>query len=342
MNYKGTIFLLSFAVLCSITASCRKVEGPTETCPRKKVAFIINTPLTRASVSPYEGDVISLDVLVFRSSDGMLESSARSYNKGGSVSSVIVELSKGSRPLEWFVLANVPEGQLSSFSRKTVFLEAVTKMTDGTGRSLVMAGSGVLPEGPVSWTVPVSLKRYACKVTVESLNVKWSDAFRMAKDVRLGRIALINVVGSTPYSGIPSIGVIWYNKMGIDEGLSPLVEELTVKDYGIPISDGDPVFIESPLYCMPNPVSNDVTSSNTSGWSARNTRIAVEILLDGSSNWYPVDLPAMNCNKHYVIRSLTLTGPGSASPDKPVARDDVRYSVAVEPWVDGNVIPVFQ
>ena len=226
--------------------------------------------------------------------------------------------------------------------QKTDFLKAVTEMTDGTARSLVMAGSGVFPEGPVDENVRVSLERYACKVTVESVTVKWPDAFKMATDVRLGRIALVNVVGSTPYSGIPAVGETWYNKMGIDAGLSPLIEDLTVKDYGIPLSEDAPVRTESPLYCLPNPTANDVTSSNTAGWSARNTRIAVEILLDGSSNWYPVDLPAMVCNRHYVIRSLTLTGPGSASPDRPVERDDVRYSIAVKPWVDGEVIPIFQ
>lgn len=342
MTLKGNSVLLSLAVICCVSVSCMKMGEPDVSESRQIVTFVLNESQTRASVTPFEGNVTSLDVLVFRSLDGLLEGSAHSYNGGAAVSSVIVELGKESQPLEWYVLANVPEGKLSSFVRKADFLKAVTEITDGTERSLIMVGSGVFPEGAVYGTVPVSLKRYACKVTVESLTVKWPDAFRMATEVRLGRIALVNVVGSTPYSGIPTVGEIWYNKMGIDSGLSPLIADLTVKDYGILLSDEVPFRTESPLYCMPNPTANDVTSSNTTGWSARNTRIAVEILLDGSSNWYPIDLPAMACNRHYIIRSLTLTGPGSSGPDKPVERDDVRYSVAVESWEDGEVITVFQ
>ena len=88
---------------------------------------------------------------------------------------------------------------------------------------------------------------------------------------------------------------------------------------------------------MPNPTSNSVNSVNAPDWSIRNTRIAVELLIDGVSNWYPVDLVEMACNVHYVINSLTVMGPGSQGPDYPVVREDVNFTLFVMPWSDESV-----
>lgn len=334
---KGVIATLSAACAVLLAGSCNREPLAEGDGGRSTVSFVVGSQ-TRASVTPHEGEVTSLDVLVFRSGDGVLENCARV--EGAGVDRISVDLS-GGVPLRWYVVANAPAGVLG-YGTEAAFLGGLTLLTHGTANSLVMSGGGSLPEGPVAESVPVSLDRYACKVTVESVTVEWADAFTMASSVALGRIVLVNVVGSTPWSGVPAAGELWYNRMGVETGLPAYVVDMTVRDYGgMALREGVAADVASPLYCMPNPVANGLNSANAPEWSPRSTRVAVEVLLDGVANWYPVDLPAMRCNTHYVIRSLVLTGPGSQGPDWPVERDDVRFSVSVEPWVDGDVVPVY-
>lgn len=321
--------------------SCNGESVPDSDAGRSTVSFVVGTSGTRASVTPHEREVASLDVLVFRSGEGTLDNSARVVAGNGALDRVSVELTRGVA-LDWFVVANAPEGALSSCTSEAAFLRGLTLLEHSTASSLVMHAGGVLPSGPVADDVPVALDRYACKVTVESVTVDWPDAFAMATEVRLGRIVLVNVVGSTPLSGVPDAGDLWYNRMGVDASLPALVADMTVKDYGgLALPASTAVGVAFPLYCMPNPVNNGVTSKDEPSWSPRNTRVAVELLLDGVSEWYPIDLPSMQGNTHYLIRSLTVTGPGSKGPDWPVERDDVRFSVSVVPWVDGEVVPVY-
>lgn len=336
---KGAFLAISAVFAAFSLTSCEREPAAFAGDGRSTVSFVLGSTRTRAAVTPHEGAVTSLDVLVFRSVEGTLDNAARVASVNGEeVRSISVELTDGAS-LDWYVVANAPEGALS-FTSKAAFLEALTLLTQSTDRSLVMHGSGRLPSGPTEEPVRVALDRYSCKVTVSSVIVDWPEAFTMASSVALGRIVLVNVVGSTPWSGVPAAGEPWYNRMDVESGLPAVVEDMTVKDYGgAALSPGVAYDADSPLYCMPNPTANNVNSLNTPQWSPRDTRVAVEILLDGVPNWYPVDLPAMQCNHHYLINSLTVKGPGSAGPDYPVEREDIRFTVTVLPW-DETTIPV--
>lgn len=330
-------FLLSAAL-----PSCNRVELPAEPEVMRTVSFVVGVPSTRASVTPYEGDVASLDVLVFRTEDGRIENANRAEAAPGegSLTGVTCSVREGGS-YRWYVVANAPQGTLY-YGTEEAFLSGVTLLTHGTATSLVMMDSGTLDNAPSDMAVPVALDRYACKVTVESVTMDWPDAFTLYSSVTLGRVVLVNVVGSTPWSGVPAAGDLWYNRMGVDSGLPEYVADMTVKDWGgMALVEGVAASVASPLYAMPNPTVNDVNSLNAPEWSPRCTRVAVEVLLDGTANWYPVDLPAMRCNTHYVIRSLILKGPGSAGPDRPVERDDVRFTVTVEPWGENKVVTVY-
>ena len=332
------------AALVVLAVSCSKGGGtePVADGVRSTVSFTIGDDAsTRASVTPYENAVSSLDVLCFRSGDGLYGNSNRVVAaEGQTLSSISTELMEGVS-YDWYVIANAPAGSLG-YTNRNAFLHGLTKLTDGTATSLVMMGSGTVLASEGNAPVPVALDRYACKVTVREVCVEWPDAFTAYSSVTLGRIALVNVVGTTPWSGVAEAGDLWYNRMGIDYSAPEYVRDLTVRQYGTALTEGVPADAESPLYCMPNPVVSNKNSKNAPEWSPRSTRVAVEILLDGFSSWYPVDLPAMVCNTHYVINRLTVKGPGSQGPDWPVERDDIQFTVTVEPWVDGDVVPVFQ
>lgn len=340
---KGSASVLAgLAVFTLAVASCSKEARPGVEEARRTVSFVLgDAPLTRASVTPYEDVVSSLDVLCFRSGDGLYESSNRVVARNGeTLTGISVEVRDGIS-YDWYVVANAPAGALS-YATKNLFLTGVTNLTDGTSSSLVMMGSGTVLASVGGAPVLVSLDRYSCKVTVQEVCVEWPEAFASGSSVTLGRIALVNVVGSTPWSGVASAGELWYNRMNIDYTAPSYVQDLTVKQYGYDLAEGVAVDVASPLYCMPNPITSNKNSKNAPEWSPRSTRVAVEVVVNGFPNWYPIDLPAMSCNTHYMIKRLTVKGPGSQGPDWPVERDDMLFTVTIMPWVDGDIVPVFQ
>jgi len=337
ITYMRRKAVLAASALLALSAllSCEKetVEEPAE--PKVGLTLVVSVPETRAAVTPYESDVTSLDLLVFRG--GVLDSSERVT--GTALTSVTAEVPAGV-PVHWKVVANAPAGTFSSVVTEAGFDSALTYLTDGTASSLVMGASGSVTVQQGSEAVRASLDRYACKVSVESLEVKWLDELE-SPVATLERIVLVNVVGSTPYTGVPATGSLWYNRMGVDADLPAYVRDMTVTDYGSRSIGSAVTDVTSPLYCMPNPTSNNDNSANAPEWSERCTRVAVEIKVDGVSNWYPISLPSMLCNHHYVIRRLVVKGPGSDGPDKPVTRDDVSFSVDVLPWTENDIVPVW-
>lgn len=328
------LIALSVAVFA---ASCSRTALPEEAEYRERVSFVVEGFVpTRAAVTAGEDRVVSLDVIAFRRDNGLVDASARVEAGAGnddSVSTITAELTAGV-PVDWYVVANAPSGAVSSYSSRQSFLSGTTTLAQGIRSTLVMMGYGSLDGAPSSGMIPVRLSRYGCKVTVESVAVEWEDAFSMGS-VSIGRVALVNVVGSTPWSAVPADGGLWYNKGQIASGQPAAVDDMILKDWGgLSVTSSEPVSIVSPLYCMPNPVVNGDNAGNTPSWTPRTTRVSVEVVIGGVSNWYPIDLPAMSCNKHYYVRRLTVNGPGAIQPDGPVERSDIRFTVSVTEWSD--------
>ncbi len=328
-----------------LSVSCSKLFGVHEEGLRHDVTFGVSFPVTKSVAMGHEAGARSLDVLVFRS-DGSLDASGRStgpLDESGNVASVTASVSSGT-DLTWYVVANAPAGAFNGVSTRTAFESFVAdlyEVSDADGY-LPMYRSGTLPGyGSVSDNVPVALQRHCCKVSLRNVTVSWADAFSMSAEVRIGRIALVNVVGTRLWSGGADPAPVWYNCMDIDVESGSLAARMTVSHVDQPLSLSEAFDTETSLYCMPNAVSNNVNSANAGTWSERSTRVAVEIIIGGSSNWYAIDMPSMLPNTHYVVNNLLVTGPGSAGPDWPVLREDIVFHLSVEPWLDEEVVPVF-
>lgn len=335
---KGTIRIAALLLAAlSPLAACGGLGDPAA-CARRTVVFELSGPHTRAAVTAREADVTSLDLLVYRVSDGSRDCAVRVA--GQDVSSVSASLTAG-RELHYYVIANAPEGVLDAYGDESSLLSGVTLLTHGGDKGLVMWGSGSLTVGEESTSISVNLKRYACKVSLESVSVQYPEYLAAGADVRVGRVVLVNVTGSTPWSGEPACGTLWYNRGGVEADLPPLVEDMTVARFNAAVRDSGPVQLDAALYCMPNPTDNHVDGQNAPEWSIRDTRVALELVVGGVSNWYPLDLPAMRCNKNYVIERLTILGPGSDSPDIPVSVAGVEFSMSITPWSDVEIEGVF-
>ena len=320
------------AALSVLAASCSRDDGGLP-FGRAEVVFETATP-TKAAVTVHEADILSLDLLVFRADNGALDT----YKRVSGGTSVSADLPVGVA-VRYHVVANAPAGVLKGFADETSFLTARTYLYESTALSLLMHGGGVFTVTDGAPPVPVSLDRYVSKVSVRSIEVKWIDGFVTPPSVSVGCVALINALGEQPWSGTPATGSLWYNKMGVvheNDGSAATanVMDMVCATYGLTVSSSAAVTLDGALYAMPNPASNSVNSSTHPDWSVRNSRVALELIVDGISNWYAVDLPSMQGNRHYVVTKMIVLGPGSDSPDIPISRSQIEFSLVVAEWED--------
>lgn len=296
-------------------------EGDPEAFPagerpggRVTVDFGLETPSVKGYFSGEEDAVHSLDLLVFRSSDGGLD--ARAHNEASN--SITADVTEGEK-MDWFIVANAPDGVLTYFRNEQEFLSSFCTL--GQGMTMFSSGSRTFSEE--SHSVSALLNRYACKVSMESIRVDWPGALPCL----LEKVALLNAVGSCPWSGVPDSGGIWYNCSAVDT--DGYIRQMLVWEDGADIDTDEDAPVGAELYAMPNPSTG---KDYGLPWTPRCTRLAIELKSGGVSNWYSVDLPAMNCNCHYLVRNVVIKGPGTPEPDQELVRNGIACEISVLPW----------
>ena len=273
-----------------------------ESLPAPEKAEITFSTVTGATHADDPEEVRTLEVLVFRAESGHLDARECAYGTAPVSLSV-----SGGTPLRWYVLANVDPSLTEGITEERHLQERTLLLGRLDPERPWMSACGSLSAASPGETVYVRLDRYACKVTLGQIRVEWIDAFVSAPEIVPGRMVLVDAAGSIPLSGEVSA-----------EDL-PLREspETTLDD--APVLTSEPRDMDASLYGMPNvtPVP---------------TRLAVELRIDGVPNWYPVLLPPMLRNHHYLIRTLTVLGPGADSPDAAVTRKEITFDACVEAW----------
>ena len=272
-----------------------------------------------------EGDgIASLDLLIFRASDGLLAASARVNGE----EEISADVTAG-MTMDWYIIANAPDGTFSSFTEEATFLSALTPLTYTSPTSMVMHAEGTTAFTSSTGTVEAPLSRYASKVTVNDVSVPWLDSFATAPSCSVERVGLINVVGTAPWSGTPATGSVWYNRSGFDGTLSAALRSMLLWDDGVTVTAGEAATVGESFFAMPNPITG---GDYGTPWSERGTRVALELLVGGQANWYMIDLPAMEGNHHYVLNEVVILGPGATAPDLPLDRSSVSFGIEILDW----------
>lgn len=310
-------------LLCFSAVSCSVRDMAEE--DRVSVVFKACTPapFAKSSLAGHESVVESIDLFVFDIQDGNMI--ARAHGMDDRVS---VLLPARQRLQYAAVLNGTPQ---PTFENREQFLSARADMSAFGTSSFLMIAEG---ESTFEKSSSVSLiaRRMLCKVMVDSVSV----AFDEAMDAVLSRAYLINVCGSEPYSMAASCEGPWFNRMSLDPSLpAALRSHLLCDSCCMPIGR-DPACCDIALYCLPNPLDNDVTSEHETAWSPRSTRLVLEVMLDGALHYYALTFGGMKSNTCYRIRHLVLTGPGSDDPDDPHGGRFLKYEVSVDDWVDGR------
>ena len=317
-----------------VFSSCTKERYAVKT----KVSFTVFPEVrTKAALSEAgESRVRSLDLLVFRASDGMLDAYVRSVAEGTeSLSTLEASVTSGIE-MNWYVIANIPAGRLSGFSSESDFLSGVTSLSDMSAGTMVMHANGTDTFNPgVNLIEDVQLIRYACKVSVRNILVSWLGTFDTAPECTLDEIALVNVRGDIDYSATLSAVAddLWYNRSAIDSHSAFIDECLDWKGSTV-IAGPESVDIGVSLYAMPNLLETDAYGPVTpvSPWAPRRTRIALRLTIGGVPQWYPIDLPTMVGKTHYVASDVIIMGPGTEGPDEAIERTSIDFTVNVYGW----------
>lgn len=311
--------------LASLAASCSKEQRAAAPEPTVGITFEAGLAHTRSDI-PADGAVHTLDVLVFRTATGALESHVRS-----AASRVNVEVLKDVE-VTCKAVANAPSGAFAGVRTLSGWEGTSALLSQCSPASLIMTGGSTYTFSAPA-TEQVELRRLPCKVSLETVTPAFlAYAYTDAESHYLGAF-LVNAVGSVLYDGTAQTSP-WYNPQGRDASLPEAMQALLCADADSTLSGAATISPDIALYCCPNPTDNSSNSLNAPQWSARNTRLVVVLSIAGQLNYYPVTLPAMTGNTEYRITDLRLLGPGSGSPDIPVSRDVIDYTVVVSPWVD--------
>lgn len=317
-----------FFVLLALCACSHKEQAELEYV---SVLFEINS-----TKSAFEDDsaVSSLDVVVFHKNDGSLYTHKRSLSITGLVLSLPADTA-----FDYFVFGNVPSGTFDAVSNESELKNIFADLSDCVpcnGLPLTGSGSGSFS---TSGTVSVTISHLASKIQLCGITPGFmAEEHYESKSVSLDRIYLINAVRNFPLTSISAFDTLWVNKLSFDEGLEQPLRPVLLETPGKPLKNSSTLTDQYNFYCMPNRTDNGVNSVDAPLWCARNTRLVLEITINGVKNYYPVTLPALDNGKCYRIDNLILQGEGSDHPDIPVSRKKITYSVTVSDWTEAEPV----
>ena len=319
--------LMLLAAASLLAAACGKANGLAP--ERVSVSFETLPAGASKALSPEAEDrVETLDLLVFRSGDGLLDTHVRTTASRKVEAAVLDGI-----PLRWYLIANAPEASLDGYVSEGDFLTGETRLGESSSLAMHAEGEGVFLPGEEVLVEGIRLQRYACKVSVRELCVNWLGAFTQSPPCTLDRVVLVNVRGSCPWSGVPTdeAGDLWYNPSRVDPQEAS-VQELLAWEGPLDIPGSEPLATDIVLFALPNPSSGD--GRGAAAWSPRKTRICLQLTIDGIPNWYSADIPPMTGNRNYVVSQLVIDGPGSANPDEAIVRTNITFRLQVQEWED--------
>lgn len=252
----------------------------------------------------------SLDLCAFRE-DGSLYTHVR--NDGDSVSADLAIR----EPLKWWLVANVPKALLEDVASVAQLRESKVLLEDNSRESLIMCGSNMGVITGVS-EESVHMERLLSKVSIGKLTPSFLEDEEFENmEVVLKRVFLLNAPSSVYLDGTPADEDMC-NVGSLDPALSEGLSDLLVCTPTLRLDGAGSCDLDLSLFCCPNP--------------AASTRLVLELSIGGETDYYPIALPAMECDREYRVSEVELLGWGSLSPDKPVDRKSITFEVVVTPW----------
>ena len=286
------------------------------------------TSVNDANIGSAAGDI---QVLVFNNEGDLL-----AYGVNAASSSTI-SISIPTGTVECHAVVNSSD-DLSNISTKTNFLKRLSHLKNNTTSRMEMLGSVSKTVAAGANSVSIAVKRFASKVQIDKITPAFAAPAHRTMEFKLAGIYLINVNGTCPYTMIPtgaSESTSWYNKRKYVSGdCNHLITDKFSTHVIMQTSAGEVTPYSTPhyLYCYPNPIATDVS---TTTWSERISRLVVETTLGGTTYYYSVNIPTPQCNTVYQITNMKITGLGTDTPDAVVQKGSLSVSLTVTDWSTG-------
>lgn len=328
-----------FMAFVAITSLACSKENPSEQAAQKTQMATLEvnvfdgittraTSVNDANIGTAERDI---QVLVFNSEGDLLAYGANED------SSTKVSLSIPTGTVECYAVVNSYD-DLSVIATKTVFLKHLSHLKDNDPTRMEMLGSVTKSVVAGENSVSIAVKRFASKVQIDKITPAFTAPAHRAMEFKLTGIYLINVNGTCPYTMVPtaaSESTSWYNKRKYVSGdCNHLITDKFSTPVVMQTTTGEVTPYSTPhyLYCYPNPVTTDVS---TTTWSERVSRLVVETTLGGTPYYYSVNIPTPQCNTVYQITNMKITGIGTDTPDAVVQKGSLSVSLTVTDWSTG-------
>lgn len=311
-------------------ASCNK--GPeASSAPGKKVDVTISIQGTRDATKAVgttyanESMVNSLQVFVFNGQ------ALEDHKSVASAMSVVISATSGMRTI--YAIVNAPElyDQLGGAGMTLSGLQgAVSRLSDNGLNNFIMTGS-VSQELVDGGTIPIDVRRIVSRVSIGKISTNFKES-RANYTVDLLGIYLINVAGEAGY-GVDGT-TQWINMLAHNDAAydALLFDDLT----GTTISNAAPHAVEHAFYPYPNSAPN----GHDATWNPRNSMLVIEVNLNTDDNqvihgYYPIDLPALERNKTYIIDEVQLTRLPGDVPYSPIETGESSVTITVHEWEVG-------
>ena len=280
---------------------------------RTELTVGIATGMTKSTTITADDEVKvnNLQVFVFRGD------ALDAYGVADNASTVTVSCTKGNR--EVYAVVNAPD--LKDIATKTDLLAAKSALSDNDESNFVMIGK-TNADLPSELPVNVEVDRIVSKVVLKTVNRAFTSAALAALNFSIDEIFITNVAGDVNY-GLTDNPLEWYNKMDYNLEMAMFTHDAPAAS----VVNEEAYSTQHTFYCYPNKAAD----SDATSWSPRRTRLVLKTTLGTDTYYYPVTLPELENNKSYELE-LTITRPGSDSPDNPVSFADCTFSISVKPW----------
>lgn len=303
-------FYVLVAVAC---CACSKSVCVSSEVKEEVVELNFSVPVQATKVAGYvtEDAVETLQVFVF-DENGQVQSSGMADGN-----SLTLTCTTGEKE----IAAVVNSTPLEGISDLDKLKDRMSDFNDNSVERFVMSGT-VSRNLIASGSVDIPVKRLVSKVTLSSVTRSFRLKQHQNMDFELQSVFLTNAPQQTGFfRSLQSDQLINNGETDMNAIIAAAGDLLYDDLEDVPVAQDEKAEIGNFLYCYPN-IHADAT---TPAYLVLQTRLGSGIY------YYTVALPVMESNKCYDV-ALTVTMPGSLTPDVPVKKEDAVFSVSVMDW----------
>lgn len=337
----------SALALCAL-ASCNKSDLSTPEAPmahakKCQITVAINGAAgTKAGANSLDTDeqVNSLQVFLFK--DGQLDA----YGSAAA-SEVTISATAGTRSV--YALVNAPD--LSAVKSESELKASASLLSDNAADGFVMVGSKVADLNASTARVDVDVKRIAARVILRKVTRKYDAAALQGAGVpvTVKRVYMTEVVKNNNYGldlAKTSYQYLASSLSGHDSALQTAgpflyhaVADGTIAAHEDSYELTNDTKREGVFFVYPN--ASVAADEELETVVNKQTRLVIEVEVDGQLYAYPVLIPNILSNKSYEINELVITRLGNSSDgddvvnpgeDEKIESFDIPFGITIADW----------